>query len=91
MGMFTMRKPRGFNHPYIYVDERKENWQRWKRKPSANLACCPKRIFARRHPGEVCGRYYPFEASQGERTSPHALWGSLDSDCRPVLYMVCHQ
>ena len=24
MGMFTMRKPRGFNHPYIYVDERKE-------------------------------------------------------------------
>ena len=22
--MFTMRKPRGFNHPYIYVDERKE-------------------------------------------------------------------
>ena len=24
MGMFTMRKPRGFNHSYIYVDERKE-------------------------------------------------------------------
>ena len=24
MGMFTMRKPRGFRHEYIYVDERKE-------------------------------------------------------------------
>ena len=26
MGMFfnSMRKPRGFNHQYIYVDERKE-------------------------------------------------------------------
>ena len=24
MGMFAMRKPRGFNHSYIYVDERKE-------------------------------------------------------------------
>ena len=22
MGMFAMRKPRGFNHSYIYVDER---------------------------------------------------------------------
>ena len=24
MGMFNVRKPRGFNHQYIYVDERKE-------------------------------------------------------------------
>ena len=24
MGMFGIRKPRGFNHQYIYVDERKE-------------------------------------------------------------------
>ena len=24
MGMFTMRKPRGFQHNYIYVNERKE-------------------------------------------------------------------
>ena len=24
MGMFAMRKPRGFHHSYIYVDERKE-------------------------------------------------------------------
>ena len=28
MGMFTMRKPRGFRHEYIYVDERKEKLQR---------------------------------------------------------------
>ena len=24
MGFFKQRKPRGFNHQYIYVDERKE-------------------------------------------------------------------
>ena len=24
MGMFKTEKPRGFNHQYIYVDERKE-------------------------------------------------------------------
>ena len=23
MGMFNVRKPRGFNHQYIYVEERK--------------------------------------------------------------------
>ena len=28
MGMFAMRKPRGFNHSYIYVDERKEKLQK---------------------------------------------------------------
>ena len=28
MGMFAMRKPRGFNHSYIYVDERKEKLAR---------------------------------------------------------------
>lgn len=27
MGMFAMRKPRGFHHSYIYVDERKETGQ----------------------------------------------------------------
>lgn len=31
MGMFNVRKPRGFNHQYIYVDERKENWQNGRR------------------------------------------------------------
>lgn len=28
MGMFTMRKPRGFHHTYIYVDERKEKLEK---------------------------------------------------------------
>ena len=27
MGMFVTRKPRRFQHPYIYVDERKERLQ----------------------------------------------------------------
>ena len=38
MGMFNVRKPRGFNHQYIYVDERKEKLAKMeedaKRKPA---------------------------------------------------------
>ena len=35
MGMFfnSMRKPRGFNHQYIYVDERKEKLAKKEFKP----------------------------------------------------------
>ena len=54
MGMFTMRKPRGFNHPYIYVDERKEKLAKMEESAKRDL-------------GEVCRRNYPPEATQGKR------------------------
>ena len=50
MGMFTMRKPRGFNHPYIYADERKEKLA--KKAPNVNWECCLRRSFRRKISGE---------------------------------------
>ena len=43
MGMFAMRKPRGFNHSYIYVDERKEKLAKMEKTPSVTWVCCRKR------------------------------------------------
>ena len=43
MGMFAMRKPRGFNHSYIYVDERKEKLAKMEENAKRDLVCCRKR------------------------------------------------
>ena len=39
MGMFfnSMRKPRGFNHQYIYVNERKEKLEKMEEKAKREL------------------------------------------------------
>ena len=43
MGMFfnSMRKPRGFNHQYIYVDERKEKLAKMEEKAKRDLGMLP--------------------------------------------------
>ena len=46
MGMFTMRKPRGFNHPYIYVDERKEKLAKMEEKAKRELGMLPEKEFS---------------------------------------------
>ena len=45
MGMFTMRKPRGFHHPYIYVDERKERLQKMTDDAKRELCMLPPKEF----------------------------------------------
>lgn len=45
MGMFTMRKPRGFHHPYIYVDERKERLQKMTDDAKRELGMLPSKEF----------------------------------------------
>ena len=45
MGMFTMRKPRGFHHPYIYVDERKERLQKMPDDAKRELGMLPPKEF----------------------------------------------
>lgn len=37
MGLFAMRKPRRFHHPYIYVDERKERREQMVREARREL------------------------------------------------------
>ena len=49
MGMFnSMRKPRGFNHQYIYVDERKEKLAKMEENAKRDLGMLPEKDLIRR-------------------------------------------
>lgn len=41
MGFFKQRKPRGFNHQYIYVDERKERLKQIEERAKRELGMIP--------------------------------------------------
>ncbi|NDV59932.1 hypothetical protein [Bacteroides sp. 519] len=41
MGMFSVRKPRRFNHQYIYVDERKEKLAKMEEAAKRELGMAP--------------------------------------------------
>lgn len=41
MGFFAQRKPRGFQHQWIYVDERKEKLQKIEEKAKRDLGLLP--------------------------------------------------
>ena len=41
MGLFTVRKPRGFRRSYIYYDERKEKRQQIKENAERELGLLP--------------------------------------------------
>lgn len=47
MGMFSQRSPRGFQHQYIYVDERKEKLQEIEERAKRELGMtAPKELTA---------------------------------------------
>ncbi len=54
MGMFTMRKPRGFHHPYIYVDERKEKLDKMRENAKRELGMLPPKEFS---PEDIRGKF----------------------------------
>ncbi len=54
MGMFTMRKPRGFHHPYIYVDERKERLAKMEEDAKRELGMLPPKEF---NPEDIRGKF----------------------------------
>lgn len=54
MGMFTMRKPRGFNHQYIYVDERKEKLDKMREAAKRELGMAPEKEFS---PEDIRGKF----------------------------------
>lgn len=54
MGMFTMRKPRGFNHQYIYVDERKEKLAKMEENAKRDLGMLPEKEFS---PEDIRGKF----------------------------------
>ncbi len=54
MGMFTMRKPRGFHHSYIYVDERKEKLAKMTEDAKRDLGMLPEKEFS---PEDIRGKF----------------------------------
>ena len=63
MGMFAMRKPRGFNHSYIYVDERKEKLAKMEENAKRDLGMLPEKEFRseERRVGKECrSRWSPY-------------------------------
>lgn len=49
-----MRKPRGFSHPYIYVDERKERLAKMEESAKRELGLLPEKKFS---PEDIRGRF----------------------------------
>lgn len=54
MGMFNARKPRGFNHQYIYYDERKEKLTKMEEKAKRDLGLLPEKKFS---PEDIRGKF----------------------------------
>ena len=54
MGMFAMRKPRGFNHSYIYVDERKEKLAKMEENAKRDLGMLSEKEFS---PEDIRGKF----------------------------------
>ncbi len=54
MGMFSIRKPRGFHHEYIYVDERKEKLDKMEEDAKRDLGMLPPKEF---NPEDIRGKF----------------------------------
>lgn len=55
MGMFnSMKKPRRFNHQYIYVDERKEKLTKMEENAKRDLGILPEKEFS---PEDIRGKF----------------------------------
>ena len=54
MGMFAMRKPRGFHNSYIYVDERKEKLAKMEEDAKRELGMLPEKEFS---PEDIRGKF----------------------------------
>lgn len=54
MGMFSTRKPRRFNHEYIYVNERKEKLAKMEDKAKRELGMLPEKEF---NPEDIRGKF----------------------------------
>src|SRR5574344_1227566 len=76
MGMFTVRKPRGFNHNYIYYDARKEKIQQIEEKAKRELGLLPPKEFT---PEDIRGKF--IEATTHVRRRK-------ESGRKPISYVV---
>ena len=54
MGMFAIRKPRGYKHRYKYVDERKEKLAKMEENAKRDLGMLPEKEFS---PEDLRGKF----------------------------------
>ena len=54
MGLFTVRKPRGFQHNYIYYDPRKEKLAKIEENAKRELGLLPPKEFS---PEDIRGKF----------------------------------
>ena len=54
MGLFTVRKPRGFRRSYIYYDERKEKRQQIQEQAEREMGVRPPKEF---NPEDIRGKF----------------------------------
>lgn len=54
MGLFNVRKPRGFQHNYIYYDPRKEKLQKIEENAKRELGMLPPKEFT---PEDIRGKF----------------------------------
>lgn len=54
MGMFTVNKPRGFHHNYIYYDPRKEKLKKIEENAKRELGILPPKEFS---PEDIRGKF----------------------------------
>ena len=54
MGLFTVRKPRGFHHNYIYYDPRKEKLAKIEENAKRELGLLPPKEFT---PEDIRGKF----------------------------------
>ncbi|MGN0035793.1 MAG: hypothetical protein ACI36X_01020 [Bacteroidaceae bacterium] len=73
MGMFSIRKPRGFHHEYIYVDERKEKLARMEEDAKREMGMLPPKEF---DPEEIRGKFVAATTHLKRRKeSGRSTWG----------------
>src|SRR5574344_2584613 len=81
MGMFSIREPRRFEHPYIYYDERTEKLEKIEEKAKKDLGMLPEEPF---NPEGIRGKFVEgtkhlkkLKESGGSRLSTKVLILSL--------------
>ena len=87
MGMFnSMRKPRGFNHQYIYVDERKEKLAKMEENAKRDLGMLPEKEF---NPEDIRGKFIEgtthLKRRKASGRKPGLFRNHTDNHCFPSL------
>ena len=76
MGFFNQRKPRGFNHQFIYVDERKERLRAMEERIKREMGLTPKeeKTIEERIRGKFVEQTSHLKRQQGRANPASSKW-----------------